>query len=438
MRKLWLGLGSILLAAGLGATRRQDPAPAPAPAQVPPAGPAAARETPEKPAVTRQWLQVRLDAIAKGAARLKELADDDEERQLAQRIAWLAHDTSVQLESIAPPAEAPAPPPSSKADGERPALEALELSGERADPTRWRPVKPTREVRTLWGTNLEEAAQKTGSKRFVGEHHLAVSSGAAVLSTHYREQRGFTFQDCILEGAPAADGRLTTRWGVRAYDVIDWRFQHCEWRNIPDEHGCYLSAPGSVLWSQCKFEGIGSQAIQVVYRTDPAHAHETSNPALGEIGGLQQVVECLFLECGKPSGGRPAYALSFFEGPRCDVRIERSFVQTRGSHHLDHLGMPSSSYGAIMVHDRPRVEILDTLVDYHRPDRAVIQIWNVEEVVIQGCEVTEGEIEVRNCGRVLLKGNKGGARVTVGTGPAYSWPLPHVIHEGPIDQDVSL
>jgi hypothetical protein len=440
MRKLGIALGSIVLAGALGAPWRQETPPSPA--QTPPPAPAAAPASgaPERPAVTRQWLQVRLDAIAKGATRLRELAVDDEQRQLAQRIAWLARDTSTQLEAVSP-AEAPAAQAAGDgqgAAGEGAPLEPLELSGERADPARWRPVKPARTVQTLWGTNLQEAAQKSGSRRFVGEHHLAVSSGAAVLSTHYNESRGFTFQECILEGAPAADGRLTTRWGVRAYDVIDWRFEHCEWRNIPDEHGCYLSAPGSVLWSQCKFEGIGSQAIQVVYRTDPAHVHETSNPALREVGGLQQVVECLFLECGKPSGGRPAYALSFFEGPRCDVRIERCYIQTRESHHLDHLGMPSSSYGAIMVHDRPRVEILDTFVDYRRPDRAVIQIWNVEEVVIQGCEIPEGEIEIRNCGRVLLRGNKGGARVVIGTGPAYSWPMPHVVHEGPLERDVSL
>jgi hypothetical protein len=429
MRKLAIGLGSVLLAAWLGAPRIQEPQPAPA------AEPAPDPETPERTAVTRQWLQVRLDAIAKGATRLKELADDDEERQLAQRIAWLASDTSAQLDA---PAASDSGAEGKPGPEEQAALEPLELSGERADPSRWRPVKPGKLVRTQWGTNIQQASEQSGSKRFAGEHHLAVSSGGAVLSTFYREHRGFTFQECILEGAPAADGRLTTRWGVRAYDVIDWRFLHCEWRNIPDEHGCYLSAPGSVLWSKCKFEGIGSQAIQVVFRTDPAHAHETSNPALGEIGGLQHVVECLFLECGKPSGGRPAYALSFFEGPRCDVRIERCFVQTRESHHLDHLGLPSSSYGAIMIHDRPRAEILDTFVDYRKPDRAVIQIWNVEEVVIQGCEVTEGEIELRNCGRVLLKDNKGGARVIIGTGPAYSWPMPHVIHEGPIERDVSL
>lgn len=427
MRKLGMALGSIVLAGALGVPLRQESPPTPAPAPQP--------DAQERPAVTRQWLQVRLDAIAKGATRLKELAADDEQRQLAQRVAWLAQDTRTQLEAVAAP---PSPPPAAAAAGQGAPLEPLELSGERADPARWRPVKPSRTVKTLWGTNLREAAQQSGSPRFAGEHHLAVSSGAAVLSTHYQEHRDFTFRECILEGAPTADGRLTTRWGVRAYDVIDWRFEHCEWRNIPDEHGCYLSAPGSVLWSQCKFEGIGSQAIQVVFRTDPAHVHETSNPALREIGGLQHVVECLFLECGKPSGGRPAYALSFFEGPKCDVRIERCYVQTRESHHLDHLGMPSSSYGAIMVHDRPRVEILDTYVDFRRPDRAVIQIWNVEEVVIQGCEVPEGEIELRNCGRVLLRGNKGGARVVIGTGPAYSWPMPHVVHEGPIERDVSL
>ena len=57
--------------------------------------------------------------------------------------------------------------------------------------------------------------------------------------------------------------------------------------------------------------------------------------------------------------------------------------------------------------------------------------------MIQGCEVVEGEIELRNCRRVRLIGNTGGARVTVGTGPAYVWPMPHVRYEGTILRDYS-
>jgi hypothetical protein len=264
-------------------------------------------------------------------------------------------------------------------------------------------------VRSSWGTNPEVTSQASGSRLFQGQHHLAPAPGGSVMGTLYHLHRDYTFRDCIFEGAPGPDGRVTTRWGIRAYDVVDWSFLHCEWRNIPDEHGCYLSAPGSVLWRQCRFEGMGSQAIQVVYRWEPPAAHETSDPRLRELGGLQHVDQCIFLECGKPTGGRPAYALSFFGGPRCDVRIERSYIQTLESQHLDYLGQPSSSYGAIMVHDRPRVEILDTYVHYRRPDRPVIQIWNVEEVVIQGCEVVEGTIEIRNCGKVRLIGNTGAA-----------------------------
>jgi hypothetical protein len=147
------------------------------------------------------------------------------------------------------------------------------------------------------------------------------------------------------------------------------------------------------------------------------------------------VAESLFLECGKPSGGRPSYALSFFEGPRADVRIEGCYVRTLASPHLDPQGVPSSSYGAIMVHGRPRVEILDTYVHYARPDRDVIQIWNADEVLIQDCEIVEGTIELRNCKRVRVTGCTGGAKLVVGNGVDYVWPMASVRYEGPISED---
>ena len=68
----------------------------------------------------------------------------------------------------------------------------------------------------------------------------------------------------LLEGVPGLGKTLLVR---TIADVIDWRFLRCEWRNIPDEHGCYLSAPGSVLWQKCRFEGIGSPFRRIMPNT---------------------------------------------------------------------------------------------------------------------------------------------------------------------------
>lgn len=393
-----------------------------------PAGDAAARE---RRALSRERLLAELATIAEAAQRLAELGQGEEALRLAGRIRALADGLREDLEN---------PPRGDEAVAEEATppglLPRVRTRYRRADPSRWMPVAAVKPVVSEWGTTPKDGGGGATSNRvFQGERHSARAPGRAVFTTFTEPHRNFIFQDCVFEGAPGADGVVRTRWGIRAYDVIDWRFLRCEWRNLPDEHGCYLSAPGSVLWQKCRFEGIGSQAIQVVYRTEGAGAGETSNPGLRSIGGLHHVAESLFLECGKPSGGRPSYALSFFEGPRANVRIEGCYLRTLASQHLDPQGVPSSSYGAIMVHNRPRVELLDTFVHFARPDRDVIQIWNADEVLIQDCEIVEGTIELRNCRRVRVTGCTGGAKLIVGNGVDYVWPMASVRHEGPVSVD---
>jgi hypothetical protein len=390
---------------------------------------AAAQQDPKpEPPITLERVLERLDAIAQAAERLEAMGASEESRALALRIRQMAQSLKQEIETPR------GPPPEAPQSAEL--LPRVSVSGRRADPKSWQPVTVRKQVRTEWGTNAKDAPPGGTSNRiFIGEHHAALAPGSPIFKTHTEPHRDFTFQDCIFEGAAGPDGKPRARWGIRAYDVIDWRFVHCEWRNIPDEHGCYLSAPGSVVWNKCRFLDMGSQAIQVVYRWEGGSAHETSNPALRAVGGLQHVSECIFLECGKPSGGRPAFALSFFEGPIARVRIERSYLQTLYSQHLDHEGLPAWSYGAIMVHDRPRVELIDNYIHYRKPDRPVIQIWNVDEVLIQDCEIVEGTIELRNCKRVRITGNKGGAHVVVGAGVEGVWPMSSVRHEGPLAVD---
>lgn len=393
--------------------------------------PAEDAAAPPRRPLSRGRLLGELAVIADAARRLGELSQGEEAQRLAQRIGALAKELREDIAD--PPTTADGPAETSTPPG---LLARVRTRFRRADPERWMPVAATRAVHSEWGTTPKDGGGgATSSRVFKGERHSARAPGRAVFTTFTEPHRDFTFQDCAFEGAPGADGVVRTRWGIRAYDVMDWRFLRCEWRNLPDEHGCYLSAPGSVSWQKCRFEGIGSQAIQVVFRTEGAGAGETSNPGLRTLGGLQHVAESLFLECGKPSGGRPSYAISFFEGPRADVRIEGCYLRTLASPHLDPQGVPCSSYGAIMVHGRPRVEILDTYVRYARPDRDVIQIWNADEVLIQDCEIVEGTIELRNCKRVRVTGCTGGARLLVGTGVDYVWPMARVRHEGPISQD---
>lgn len=397
-------------------------APRPAPVEEP---------SPRAGPLSREEVLGRLAEIERAARLLSESAKTEEGRAMAANIAELAgslgRDIRAPVAAAAAPAEA-VPPGALRTN--------VPPKSQRADPSRFRPVQTRSRQFSKFGVNpVDLPPGGTTGRTFRGVHFSAVSKGGAVMATFPRAHRRFGFRDCVFEGVAGDDGKIRTRWGIRAYDVIDWEFEHCEWRQIPGEHGCYLSAPGSVTWRNCRFQNIGSQAIQVVYRTGGKSAHETSDPRLVNLGGLQLVQECVISEVGQPTGGRPSYALSFFQGPKTKVRIESCFIQTLNSPHLDHEGMPARSYGAIMVHERPRVEIVNNYVNYAQPDRDVIQIWNCDEVIIEGCEIVSGRIELRNCKRVRVAGNTGGATLLVGTGPRNVWPLPNVRHEAPVSMD---
>lgn len=285
--------------------------------------------------------------------------------------------------------------------------------------------------------------------------------GVGVVQTHYHgtEGRPLAWTNVQVRGAPGADGAPRSRWGVIAFDVEGWSFERCTFRDIPDEHGLYLTTLGGLSFERCLFESIGSQAIQIVGAVPgtpraegTAHQGDWQAWVDARRGEYHLIRECVFLEVGKPAGGRPSYAISAFEGPRNPLRVERCVLRTTQSRRRDGDGRERDCFGAIMAHQRDRFELVDSYVEYPRGDRDVIQIWHCSDgvpgtldVLVRGSRVladTLVDVRVSPGDTVAIEGNAGStARLRVCTNPADTWPGrpgwddARVLHEGPLSED---
>jgi len=359
-----------------------------------------------------------------------------------------------------PPTDPRMPPPADPVDP------TVSAGDDWTDAQQSKPVT-TSAVHTHWGVNvinkygqspvllgIDFAAQGTINKGPNGQGGACLMTDVGVL------QQGVIFDSCMIRGAIAPDGFPHILWGMRAYDCVGWKFSKCYIGDVRGEHGLYLSAPGTLVLEDCLIENCGSQGLQVTYRTRAPYEHETSDPELQNIGGIHMLKRTTVRNCGQPSDGtgplldgtRPAYALSFFEAqtpPGVSGRLPVPVVLLAclvSSNQPDFQvsGNTYNSYGAIMVHDRPGTQIVNTRVDYRNPSNDVVQIWNVDDVLIEGSSIEEGIVEIRNAKTVTVMGNAGGATLRVGNGPTSGskiWPLSDhgiVIHEGPISEDFTL
>lgn len=250
------------------------------------------------------------------------------------------------------------------------------------------------------------------------------------------------------------------RWGGIAHGAADWTFEGCLFKDIGDEHGTYCKSCWTLKYIRCRFEEIGSQGIQVVWRDWEA---EDPNACLNPNGdgtpSLILVQECVMLEVGQPTGGRPSYDLSIFErqpfstGINRTVHVDRSWFEASKYENYEVSGGPYNSYGAIMVHGQGDVILDETVVRFLNPNRAIVQIWNCNSVTIRGGYYMEGLLDLRNIGTpgdgipdVILQDVEGGANIQVVRGDLYTPPSPShpdngnmiVLHSGSVTTNASI
>jgi len=290
-------------------------------------------------------------------------------------------------------------------------------SGKTVDPVELRAslmtsLRGAADVPTEWGASVVWPSMR--------DEHLTVTKGNCVLIHPGVGPDGVLATRMAPHSAELLDldGAGRARWLAMTYGMadVDWHDIHAH--DLPEEHAWYDKSCWSKSMTGWLVEEVGSQAFQ-----DVSRVHEMLNPLdiydpNGDGAPSEVLVDqCAFLEVGKPTGARPGYTGSWFESqgiPGTGI-INRN-VTIRGSHFEQHKyanfqasGGLAYSFGAIMVHGHRRVAILDTKVLHAMPDRAVVQVWGFDELLVVG-----GEIKDHWYGRRLEVDVRGrpGSRIT--------------------------
>lgn len=250
-----------------------------------------------------------------------------------------------------------------------------------------------------------------------------------------------------------------TKWGGIYYDVVDYGFVGCSWRDIPIEHGLYLSCLGGMSFDNCLFARCGGQGVQMVGAV-PGSKREFQTAFTGGTWTAEMqkhanewitFTGCAFIDNGY-DGSRGSFPLSAFDGPVQPVRVDRctfstkiSFTTGTGTYH---------SRGAMMAHNRRRVEVVDSYVYAQQSDRDVIQFWfnsdgvaGTVDTLLDGNTIDSDQwIDLRGASGDTIKvvGNSGTAMVRISTNPKYTWPNigawdpARVLYTGPISDNVTI
>jgi hypothetical protein len=243
-----------------------------------------------------------------------------------------------------------------------------------------------------WGHNL---AWKSTNPDMANTRY-AVTNGNAILIHQGVGPNGIlaTKQPDHFAENIELDGLGKIRWGFMGYGVpVNWKYLYAH--DIKEEHVDYNKNCWDTLITEAYAERVGSQFLQEVNRVqemvDPSDVLDPNGNGLPS----ECVVEySAMMDVGLPTGARPSYAISCFEGQGLPsgVEIFRNLT-VRGCHieTWEHPNYQASgglaySFGAIMAHCYQKVAVLDTRCLLGMPDRAPIQIWDASEIWIIGGE----------------------------------------------------
>lgn len=101
------------------------------------------------------------------------------------------------------------------------------------------------------------------------------------------------------------------KWGSREYNVENRLITRCDYTDITQEHGAYISNSGSTRVEQSTFLRCGSQGLQFSHRPNPYQQYSADNMPYARPP-RHNVVACDFVDCGF-EGTRPSYTLTYFD-----------------------------------------------------------------------------------------------------------------------------
>ncbi|MCH9838433.1 hypothetical protein K0U83_22420 [bacterium] len=215
-------------------------------------------------------------------------------------------------------------------------------------------------------------------------------------------KRPGTYTWANIEATGAVKDVLETKllWGTREYNCPERYIIDCDF-SWQKEHGAYLSPYQGSTVDGCTFVNIGAQGLQYAHRPGPNQQYGPDCFPY-EKSETYTVNNSHMIDCGRYPG-RASFSLTYFTCGSVNfpstIRVTNSsFVAAWSSPNSDYFG-DFYSTGAMVATagDWPdgnvwtggtqysRIELINNLYDYTTPDRSILSIRSVDELLIQDC-----------------------------------------------------
>jgi len=223
------------------------------------------------------------------------------------------------------------------------------------------------------------------------------------------------------------------KWGTREYNAPYRQFVDCDFTDIAQEHGLYVSNSSHTFLKDCTFLRCGSQGVQFAHRALPYQQYDADNMPYSNPP-RHGVVGCHFVD-NAYKGTRPSFNLTYFspgtsEMPGTLLVKDSVFVCNWDEERYD----GKRSTGAMVVTPGQGNEPLDgrlgpmmekvtidnCLFDYTAGDRAIVDIRSTDTILLENSVfigrdhtqpvirvdrdrharfngATSGEVIIRNC-----------------------------------------
>lgn len=214
------------------------------------------------------------------------------------------------------------------------------------------------------------------------------------------------------------------KWGTREYNVENRLVTRCDFTDIAQEHGMYISNSGSTRVDESTFLRCGSQGLQFAHRPNP-YGQYSGDCMPYQRPPRHEVNDCDFIDNGF-KGTRPSFTLTYFDPGSTEwpgiVRVRRSSFVADWSEDGPKGNRSTGAFVLTPAQGGPTIdptqgdmlsytEIRDCLCDYTKGDRPVGIVRGSSTLAIIGsCFITRDHpqpfIDVDSGGEETLQGMK--------------------------------
>lgn len=320
-------------------------------------------------------------------------------RRVARIEAALAKPILAAIPTPEPPPEPPDPP--EPVPGEFRALDCIDNDAATNKLVRLPALREDRGSRVDVGTlgDIRADDWQTGEDLVWSDKESVVPKGYAQWSSNLHKgelkRRGGSYEWRNIGVGATPDARQL-KWGTREYNAPERTFVDCDFTEIPQEHGLYVSNSGNTNLEGCTFLRVGSQGAQWAYRPLPYQQYSADNMPY-EDEPTHIVQDSHFVDCAQ-GGTRPSFNLTYFSPgtsafPGAILIQDSSFVCDWDEPRED----GKQSTGALVVtpsqgneplagkNMMSEVRVVNSLFDFTAGDRSIASIRSTDDVVFEDC-----------------------------------------------------